>query len=173
MADFEKAWPIILDLEGSKYTNDPADPGGPTKFGLTLKFINLHTLENPWTIDRLKLMDEKTAEDMYNHFLWIPYRMDEIDDQSVANKIFAMIVNLGVLRAARIVQKAIKAELPWLGIKIDGVIGSKTLHVINTTPANILLRTIKSMLWEYYETWINAKLEREKYRKGLYRRAML
>ena len=26
----------IIRREGSTYTNDPADPGGPTKYGITL-----------------------------------------------------------------------------------------------------------------------------------------
>ena len=29
----------VLEAEGSKYTNDPADPGGPTRWGITLKTL--------------------------------------------------------------------------------------------------------------------------------------
>lgn len=33
---FEKAVALIRKYEGDKYTNHPNDPGGPTKFGVTL-----------------------------------------------------------------------------------------------------------------------------------------
>lgn len=37
LENFEKAFKIVLDIEG-KESNDPRDPGGYTKFGLSSKF---------------------------------------------------------------------------------------------------------------------------------------
>ena len=36
ISNFDMAFDLVVQVEGKEYTNDPNDPGGPTKYGVTL-----------------------------------------------------------------------------------------------------------------------------------------
>ena len=68
MIKFEKAFQFILEREGG-YVNDPDDPGGETKFGITKKYhpsvsIPELTIEQAREIYRLMYWEKLGCEEM-------------------------------------------------------------------------------------------------------------
>ena len=109
--DFEKSVEFTLKMEGgSSVENDPNDPGGKTKYGISQKaFPNLN-------IDTLTLEE---AKEIYRKNYWQACRCDELPFE-FAVCVFDTAVNQGVNKAKRLLQIA-------LGVTVDGVIGDKTI----------------------------------------------
>ena len=141
MADFEKAFIKILKNEG-EYSNHPLDSGGETMYGITKKVAE----RNGWKIENLTIADAKFA---YRNFYWNALNCDLIENQRIAEEIFDMGVNCGVKNAAKSVQLTLnllnRNNLSWFDLLIDGLIGKKTIEIIN----NLTLKDIEYFLIIY------------------------
>ncbi len=117
MADFEKAVAKTLIREGgARIVNDPKDPGGLTKYGISKRAYP--------NIDVANLTEEE-AKEIYKRDYWDRIRGDEISLQAVAENIFDTAVNMGVRTASRLAQLT-------LGVQpVDGIIGKETLKALN------------------------------------------
>lgn len=125
MASFEKAILKTLANEGgAKFTEDPADPGGATKYGISLRAYPQEDIRN---------LTEQRARELYKRDYWDRVRGDDITSQVIAENIFDTCVNMGVRSGSRLAQIA-------LGIDpADGIVGSVSLAKINETePATFL-----------------------------------
>ncbi len=133
MADFNTAFQLMIAHEGG-YVNDPDDPGGETYKGVARKIFSKW---NGWTtVDILKRQSgfpanlDKDAElqgavtDFYRVTFWDPMKGDQITDQEVASSIFDFGVNAGLSSSASLAQMVI-------GAKADGVIGPKSIEILN------------------------------------------
>lgn len=89
----------VLKSEGG-YTNDPADPGGPTNYGITIhdyrSYINPHG-----TAHDVKEMTVDQAAQIYKTKYWDAVNGDELPS-GVDYTVFDYGVNSGVNRANRI-----------------------------------------------------------------------
>lgn len=135
MADFSRAVEIIFDFEGG-YTNDPADKGGATKFGITLGRLKEHKLyfdlnhDKKITKEDVKLLTKDDAKKIYKMDYWaIPFRLDEQKSEKKALLLFDLCVNHGPTGAVALVQKALNAIGEKLAV--DGVYGPKTAAAID------------------------------------------
>lgn len=121
MAEFNRAWGKVLELEGrGEATRHPADRGGWTKYGISER-------AHPGVdVRSLTLMG---AVAIYRATYWDPLRLDTIEDQDVATEIFEQAVNFGPTKATHHVQYALNA----LGhmTKVDGVFGPVTRGMVN------------------------------------------
>jgi lysozyme family protein len=87
--DFRKALAFVLPWEGG-YVNDPDDPGGETKWGISKK---AHPFED------IALLSPERAAQIYADEYWTPLGCDGIEfPLNVA--VFDTAVNCGVKRAA-------------------------------------------------------------------------
>ena len=130
MSEFLKAIPIILEHEGD-WVDDPADRGGETRFGISLKMIvstlgikpaDLGLLDfNPGC---MKLLTKGKACEIYRKYFWDKHNLDAVIDQNAATKIFDATVNMGSRWGVKCAQRACEAD-------DDGILGSKTLAAIN------------------------------------------
>lgn len=108
MTAFDEAFRIVVGHEGG-YVDDPRDPGGRTKFGISQRsYPNLD-------IGALTLDDAKR---IYKRDFWERAHC-HIMDPGLALIVFDAAVNNGVGQAARWLQAA-------LGVTVDGVIGPAT-----------------------------------------------
>lgn len=102
MTSFEQAVTKTIRREGGdKITDDPADPGGLTKYGIARR-------SHPDVdIRRLTLQG---AKDIYHREYWIPVHGDALTSQLKAELIFDAAVNMGVAQAIKLAQLAVDAE---------------------------------------------------------------
>ena len=121
---FEQALAHVLEMEGG-YTDDPADPGGPTNFGITLADYAryLHAPVNPITRDDLiaglKTIPAVQVRAIYETFYWTPAGCVSLPPP-LAFFHFDTAVNMGTGTAIRMLQTALR-------VTIDGEIGPATI----------------------------------------------
>jgi len=128
MKPFDYAFEQTLLLEGG-YSNDPADRGGRTNWGITEKTLNdayLAGIVSTWDVSEL---NREEARLIYKAFYWNPLKLDAVLAPSIAAEIFDTAVNMGKTAAVKIVQET----LNYLGetLSVDGVMGMKTLGALN------------------------------------------
>ncbi len=115
---------ILRREGGSKFTDDPADRGGPTKFGITLDSWREYT-GNPWaTTDDLKAVTETGARAFYQHRYITAPSFDMILDGYLRELVVDAGVHHGTRRAAKWLQYSV-------GVKQDGIVGNKTIWAVN------------------------------------------
>lgn len=142
MADFQKALPYILKNEGG-YSNNPHDRGGSTNLGITQATLNEYRDDHPELPEDVKDLTVEEAGDIYRANYWNAIKGDSIDDQRVATKVFDMAVNFGPVRAAKMLQASI-------GAMADGVIGPKTLGLVNiNAPQDVLNKLVDQCVSRY------------------------
>lgn len=131
MADFEKAVEKTLQLEGG-YVNDPDDPGGATKYGITEATARAHG----YTGDMRELPLE-TAKAIYKKSYWDVARLDEFPSQLIAENVFDCNVNCGARVGGRLLQEALNllnvdpsGRQMYPEIYVDGVVGQNTLAAL-------------------------------------------
>lgn len=134
MAKSEILMPFILSWEGG-YGNHPQDKGGPTNKGVTLDtFRSFYGKER--TIEDLKKITDEQWLHIFKTGFWDRWRADEIENQSLANLVVDWVYNSGKWGITK-VQKI-------LGVKVDGVVGPKTLAALNAQDPQLLFRKIHS-----------------------------
>lgn len=108
---------------GATETNDPADPGGRTKYG-----ISEHAHPEAWTDGDVTYQE---ARDIYEKEYIMADHFNLIQDQSLQHQVVDFGVLHGVDSAARVLQQIV-------GVTVDGIIGQKTLDAIAAYPAGTL-----------------------------------
>ena len=124
MASFELAYPGVLDIEKG-YVDNPNDPGGETKYGITKRDYPNADIPN---------LTKARAVQIYKARYWDPLHLDELRHQAVANKLLDMSVNLGQERTAGYFQRALNYILPGRPVTVDGKIGPATIAQANAIP---------------------------------------
>jgi len=171
MAKFEDAIDIVLQNEGEKFTNIPGDPGGATKWGITLKSAQAHGLCQ--TVDQLQLITRDQAVDFYRTYYWESI-FDDLSDQGVATKVFDTGVNVGPVTGVQYLQHAYNSVYVTTGkpaLDVDGHIGPVTLSAINAADAQALLSKYRELQEQHYQAWVAADpQDRQKFLRGLLNR---
>jgi len=133
---FKKIVEITLGIE-TEEVDDPRDSGGYTKWGFAQKWnmdIDVHALDKDKAIER------------YYQRYWMKPRIDTIDNDAIAQKIFDCGVYMGSRRLVRILQKSVN-DTKQHGIpplNPDGILGSITTSAVNNHPnPDYLLERIK------------------------------
>lgn len=164
MSGFDHAFEEIIGLEG-EYSNDPVDPGGETKWGISKRAYP--TLDIP----NLSLMQAKA---IYKFDYWNPMRLDEVFDSEVAAEIFEQAVNMGRNQACKNAQDALNYF--GAGLERDGIIGPATLKALNTWAYRDRTATLKALngvqFMKYLEI-VTAKPELSRFSRGWLRRIQI
>ena len=119
--NFDEAYEKLIGHEGG-YVNNPADPGGETKFGISRR---AYPLEN------IKAMTLGRAKVLYQRDYWGPAGCDAVPD-GIKFDLFDMAVNGGVTAAIKTLQRA-------AGVTADGQLGPITLQALANIPASRLV----------------------------------
>lgn len=127
MAKFELYKPIVLKWEG-KYAGN-IDGMICTMKGVTLatyqKYCKQKGLKCPNCFDLKKIPDEHWNE-ICKEMFWDKWKADEIKSQSIAQLLVDWTWVSGVY--------GIKYPQQLLGVKVDGIVGQKTIAAINGYP---------------------------------------
>jgi len=130
MTPFDKAFSLTLGIEGD-YSDDPDDPGGKTKFGITEAVARAFGYKG--SMNKLPL---PLAKGIYRKNYWALLRLDDVAELSegVASELFDTAVNLGVAFAGKSLQKALNAfnnnEKHYADVKVDGLVGQMTITAL-------------------------------------------
>lgn len=124
MAKKEILKPFVLSWEGG-YACIAGDKGGHTNKGVTLAtFRSVFGASN--TVNDLKNMTDAQWTIVFGKFFWDKWKANEIKSQSIANLLVDWYWNSG--------SYGIKIPQSVLGVKIDGIVGAKTIAAINDYP---------------------------------------
>ena len=127
----------ILDEEGFRFTNDPADPGGPTKYGITQKALAAWR-GHPVSADdvRALLMDE--AAKIYRKRYYLDPGFDQVNALApdLAAKLTDAGVNEGDETVIEFLQRGLNAfnqgGKAYPDIEVDGKIGPAVIAALTT-----------------------------------------
>lgn len=118
---FDKAHDFVAKWEGG-WDNHPNDPGGPTMYGVSLRFLEDLGIE--WgdldfdgdiDIDDVRLVTLEKARELFKAAFWDRLRLDEVPPLC-AWVLYDTAVNMGLSYARKLFQKAV-------GITADGIWG--------------------------------------------------
>lgn len=110
--NFDQAFDRLIGSEGG-YKNDPKDPGGETKFGISKR-------EYP-SVDIANLTLAQ-AKEIYRQDYWNKAGADQYDG-AIGFQIFDAGVNSGITQAIRFLQRAV-------GVADDGSVGPITIEAV-------------------------------------------
>lgn len=109
---FERAFIALIGDEGG-YVNDPRDPGGETKFGIS---------KRAYPSENIKSLTLERAKQIYHRDYWQSCMCDEFS-YAAGYLLFDAAVNMGVGTAIQLMQEA-------LDVVADGRIGPITRRAI-------------------------------------------
>lgn len=140
MAEFAKYAPKLLQFEGG-FVNHPNDLGHATNMGVTIQTYRDYCGADK-TIKDLQNMSYGTWQKIMKDMYWDKCKGDKIDNQSLAELIADWCVNSG-LASIRKVQDIV-------GCKPDGIVGTITLSLINTSDPKELFERIWNARHQHY-----------------------
>lgn len=145
---------FVLAEEGG-FVNHPDDPGGATKFGISLRAHreDIGDLDGDGDVDEddVRLVTPEMAIQIYEREYWAPIRGSEYVPP-VAIVMLDTAVNCGTVRAVKLLQRA-------LLIPEDGIIGRGTRAAVlreSTRDADAVVRNILRCRMAFYQglrTW--------------------
>jgi lysozyme family protein len=129
-SNYNYAYKVLLKYEGIIYHDNPKDPGGPTKYGWTLKTYR-QTISQKATKKDIKHLSESQAKILYKKYWWEKYKASKIKDKKLATVLFLAQVNMGPTRPNKVLQE-ISNDLCDTNLSVDGVLGEQSLKAINS-----------------------------------------
>lgn len=116
----------IVTREGG-FVNDPDDPGGATKFGVTIGTLRTLGLDKTGdgkvTVADVQALTKDDAADIFKKHYYFRPKIDQLP-QAVQASVYDMYVNAGD-NAVRILQRLVREM--GIEITVDGDIGPKTI----------------------------------------------
>ena len=133
MGCFEKAHAFVSRMEGG-FVDDPADPGGITNYGVSLRFLKSQGLDvgdidgdGDIDADDIRALTPELAARVLRRVFWDVFPLDIVPDP-LAVAVYDTAVNMGIGQASRLTQKA-------LGLEADGCWGPMTWAAIKNCSA--------------------------------------
>lgn len=127
MASFDYALFNLLEAEGG-YVNDPDDPGGETKYGIS---------KRSYPNEDIAALTPGRAAEIYRRDYWEPIKGDQINSGFIASMLMDFAVNAGVETAVTTIQKILQ-------LKPDGIMGPRTVEAINSESES-------AVIWKFTE----------------------
>lgn len=144
--DFEKAVSFVLENEKG-FVDRPADSGGATNYGISLRFLREVPSENlrrysvfePVTIDSIRELTQPQAKLIYRGEFWEKAPFEDLINELICTYVFDMAVCHGITQAVKLLQRSIWAMVYTRGYpKDDGILGPKTLALVNDLGGSLL-----------------------------------
>lgn len=168
MADFDAAVASLLREEGG-YVDDPLDPGGATKFGISQRWLAAMGLS-----DDVRQLKQERAVELYREHFWEPYYFKGWPEQEIASKLFSATVNMGPAQAMKCFQRALRACGQQQVID-DGAYGPITMRAkilaIDECGNEGLLAALRSELAAFYRVLSTLRPASGKFLEGWLTRA--
>lgn len=158
MAKFDLFVPLLKEFEGG-FVWDPDDPGGATNMGVTIGTFRTFFGRNK-TVQDLKNMTESQWRTVMVKY-WNNVKADQIAKQGVAEMLVDWYINAGM--------NAITAAQRALGTTADGIVGPKTIALLNRPDA---FEKIQMARVRYYVALVEASSWKIKFLESWMRRTV-
>jgi lysozyme family protein len=147
---FLSAFNDLLMVEGG-YSDNPDDPGGKTRYGITEAVARRHGYHGD-----MRSLPLDRAQTIYYIDYWKVNNLDRVAsvNYAIAHECFEAGVNCGANRSAQWLQRSINVILN-AKLKIDGQIGANTLRAITGQKADVydaIYRACNVYQGQYYIT---------------------
>jgi lysozyme family protein len=139
--DFDTAFARLVDPdhEGG-YVNDPHDPGGETKYGVSKRSYPEEDIKS-LTLDR--------AKHLYRRDFWNPACCDAMPP-AIRYQLFDLAVNTSARGAPRQAIKLLQRAAGMPEAEIDGIVGPHTLMCVSSADPQTLLRRLQGQAIKFY-----------------------
>lgn len=140
---YDDAFERLIGNEGA-YSNNPADPGGETMYGITKRVA-----VNFGYTGAMKDLPLVTAKDIARKGYWVTAGCDNFDF-AIAYQLFDMSYNHGPAQSIKFLQGAV-------GVQADGVIGAQTMKAVGAIPVLGVVCLINAQRIDFYVslgTWL-------------------
>ena len=155
--DLDSAIDGVIAREGD-YTDNPADRGGPTRFGITQGTARA----NGYAGD-MRALPRSLAATIYRRLYWTAPGFDRIATRSpdLATSLFDTAVNMGAAVAIGFLQRALNAlnrgAADYPDMALDGRIGPATIAALDAFLARrgaggaaVLIKAVEALKGERY-----------------------
>lgn len=119
--NFDQAFDRLLGHEGG-YSNNPADPGGETMWGVTARVARSNGYTGP-----MRSLPRDTAKAIYRKLYWDAVKADQLP-AAVRFDVFDGAVNSGVGQSGKWLQRAAGMQER----DVDGAIGPRTVAAVQS-----------------------------------------
>lgn len=133
---------FTIEHEGTVFEDDPNDPGGATKFGITLD--TLTEWRGHATKEDVVDLERAEAETIYRVKWWNAMLCDSLP-AGLDLMLFDFGVNIGVKRAAAMLQTVLQVEA-------DGHIGPLTVLAAKGCDVHEAIEALRQQQDEFYQT---------------------
>lgn len=176
---FDRAMLYVLPHEGGSFENDPHDPGGATKFGISLRLLrslgHLDGLDldinHDGDIDQddIRNLTKDQAQAIIRSAFWDALGLMRITDPRIAAKLLDIAFNAGPHQGVVILQRALRCTGKL--VAEDGDLGLKTLLAITNVRADLLMAALCSEVAGFYRALSAARPALAEYLNGWLNRA--
>jgi len=140
---FDVCMPFIFKAEGG-YADNPADPGGPTNFGITLATLRAYEGAPNLTADDVKNLTSAVAKEIYRTAYWNRMQCGALP-AGLDLEVFDFGVNSGPAESVKTLQRLI-------GVTQDGSVGPITLAAVGQFNVGDLIERFAQARPAFYQS---------------------
>lgn len=172
---FPEALRHILRHEGG-YVDHPADPGGATKYGMSLRTLRAQG-DLEWDVDGdgdvdaadVRALTPEDAARYYREHWWDRYGFGRLHSGPAAIKLMDMAINMGAAQAVQLAQQA--AVICGRDIAVDGAFGPRTAAALDLIPIRDLRHALCGVQAGYYAGLVRMRSSFRAFERGWMARA--
>jgi len=142
-ARFDACMPFIFKAEGG-YSDNPADPGGPTNFGITLATLRAYEGNPNLTADDVKKLTRAVAREIYRTEYWNRMQCGALP-AGLDLEVFDFGVNSGPAESVKTLQRLV-------GVTQDGSVGPITLAAVGQFNVGDLIGRFAQARLAFYQS---------------------
>ena len=140
---FDACMPFIFKAEGG-YSDNPADPGGPTNFGITLATLRAYEGDPNLTAEDVKKLTSAVAREIYRTAYWNRMQCGALP-AGLDLEVFDFGVNSGPAESVKTLQGLV-------GVTQDGSVGPITLAAVRQFNVGDLIGRFAQARLAFYQS---------------------
>lgn len=173
MTAFDRALAHTLGIEGG-FSDDPADSGGATRYGITEDVARRHGYSGPMGVLPLAV-----AKEIYRRSFWDLLQLDLVAaiSEPIALELFDTAVNMGPTFATNSLRRCLNVfnrnQVDYADIPTEGLVDVPTLKALHAffskrgdTGKTVLLRALNALQGAHYILLAERRSKDEKFVYG-------